>query len=328
MIKDRAQLTKQLFNQKDRLTVNDLLYKQWVFRYTFLELEKDLNKIGDITSDALIHKPHKAVARIYTNEEGIMAGGEEILYFVSTSDPVFRPRLKTLQVSQRLGDGKKIKKDDMLMELHGDIKDILKAERTILNLLQHMSGIATSAKKIIDLVKKPYPNVCVVPTRKTTWGLLDKKAITLAGGGTHRLNLADSILIKDNHLAYFNNDLDKLFAEIKPPSTTYSFFEIEIDELNKVLDAAKLISEYQKKKIIPEEAVIMLDNMPPEDIEKILTTLKQESLYDHCLFEASGGINKENIKDYAKTGVDVISLGTLTQKIEPIDLSLEIGGNS
>lgn len=325
MIKDRAQLTEKLFNQKDLLTVNNLLYKQWVFRYTFLELEKDLNEHGDITSDSLIHNPQEVVARIYANQDGLMAGGEEINYFVSESDPTFKPRINQIHITQRLEDGKKFKKDDMLLELKGDIKDILKAERSILNLLQHMCGIATVSKKIIDKAKKSKPNICIAPTRKTTWGLIDKKAVTIAGGATHRFNLADSILIKDNHLAYYKYDLKKLFASFKPPKSEYKFFEIEIEDTKSAVQAAKLISQYQKKKTIPEAAVIMLDNMSPKEINETLTALQQESLYDICLYEASGGINEDNIKDYANTGVDVLSLGVLTQKIQPVDLSLEIG---
>ncbi|MFC1655261.1 carboxylating nicotinate-nucleotide diphosphorylase [Patescibacteria group bacterium] len=325
MIKDRAQLTEKLFNQKDLLTVKTLLYKQWVFRYTFLELEKDLNEHGDITSDSLIHDSQEVIARIYANQDGVMAGGEEINYFVLESDPTFKPRLNEVHIVQRLEDGKKFKKDDMLMELKGDIKDILKAERSILNLLQHMCGIATTSKRIIDKAKKSKPHVCIAPTRKTTWGLIDKKAVTIAGGATHRLNLADSILIKDNHLAYYKYDLKKLFASFKPPKHPYKFFEIEIEDTKTAIEAAKLISQYQSKKILPNEVVMMLDNMSPKEIEKTLAALQQESLYDVCLFEASGGINEENIVDYANTGVDVISLGLLTQNIQPIDLSLEIG---
>ncbi len=326
MIKDRTQLTEKLFNQKDLLTVNNLIYKQWVFRYTFLELEKDLNEHGDITSDCLIHNSQKVPARIYANQDGIMAGGEEINYFVSESDPAFKPRLNQIHLTQRLEDGREFKKDDMLMELEGDIKDILKAERSILNLLQHMCGIATESKKIIDKAKKIKSNICVAPTRKTTWGLIDKKAVTIAGGATHRLNLADSILIKDNHLAYYKYDLKKLFTSFKPPKHPYKFFEIEIEDIKSALEAVKLITQYQNKKIIPKEVVMMLDNMNPKEIEKTLNALRQESLYDICLYEASGGINEQNIEDYAKTGVDILSIGALTQKIQSIDLSLEIGG--
>ena len=326
MIKDRAQITATLFNHRDRLTVDDKFYKQWVFRYTFLELEKDLDGHGDITTDSLTRRGKKVKARIYANEPGIMAGGDEVNYFVSTSDPVFRPRLNEIPVTQRLADGKAFKKDDMLFEFEGDIKDILKAERVILNLLQHMSGIATSAKEIIDIAKKANPSTLVVPTRKTTWGWLDKKAITLAGGGTHRLDLSHAILIKDNHLALFGNDIKKLLKAFKPPQSEYVFFELEIDDPEKVLEIAKELQKYQSKKLVPNPAVIMFDNMKPDVIIKLLDSLYQESMQDHFIFEASGGINKDTIADYVKTGVDVVSLGSLTQKITPIDLSLEIGG--
>jgi nicotinate-nucleotide pyrophosphorylase (carboxylating) len=321
----RAQIIQQLFNQSDRLTLDNPIYKQWVFRYTFLELEKDLNEHGDIKTDGLLHEKKQAVARIYTNQKGIMCGSEEISYFVMTSDPIFRPRLNTIKITKCLNDGKEFGKDDVLFEMKGDAKDILKVERTVLNFLQHICGIATNAKKIIDKIKKDNPNVLIVPTRKTTWGLVDKKAVTVAGGGTHRLNLADAVLIKDNHLALFNHDIKKVLRDFHPPTSPYQFFEIEIDKKDEVLNAAKIMRELQQNKALPDPAVIMFDNMKPKDIQDLISQLKKESLYDHFLFEASGGINEKNIDQYAKTEIDIISLGALTQKLEPINLSLEIG---
>lgn len=325
MIKDRSQTVWKLFNQKDHLTLDDFVYKQWVFRYTFLELEKDLGEYGDITTDGLIKKGKKARARIYANQEGIMACASEIKYFIEESDPKFRPRLNTLKIEKCFEDGDLFNKDDVVIELSGDVTDILKVERTILNLLQHTCGIALNAKKIIDLAKKENPDICIVPTRKTTWGLLDKKAVVVAGGGTHRLNLSDAVLIKDNHLALFDHDIKKTLFTFHPPTSPYTFFEIEIDDADKIIETARMLRELQKQKALTTFAVIMFDNIKPEDIEKQIDALKKEKLYDYFLYEASGGITQNNILKYAKTAVDVISLGALTQKIEPTDLSLEIG---
>lgn len=319
MKKDRAQITRKLFNQKDQLVLDNLIYKQWVFRYTFLELEKDLGENGDITSDSIINNKQVAYARIYANEPGIMAGSAEIVYFLMTGDPVFRPRLETLQVMQSFQDGKAFDKDDVLLEIKGDIKNILKTERVILNFLQHMSGIATHTKQIIKKAKQANSEVLIVPTRKTTWGLLDKKAVAIAGGGTHRLNLENAILIKDNHIAV-KGSIKELLANFNKPKVPYEFFEIEIDEKGEVLETARRILELD----VPKPPVIMFDNMKPKDIEELIALLKRENLYNEILFEASGGINEKNLAQYARCGVDIISIGALTQNIKPVDLSMEI----
>jgi nicotinate-nucleotide pyrophosphorylase (carboxylating) len=324
MVINRPQITNELFNQKNRLTVSDAFYKSSVFKYTFLELERDLEEEGDITTDGLIKKDVKATARVYANENGFISGIEEVEYFVSKSDPVFRPRLNALEIKKLIEDGDEFKKDDAILELKGYAKDILKSERTILNLLQHMSGITTHAKKITDLIKNIENSPLIVPTRKTTWGLLDKKALTAAGCGTHRLNLSDAVLIKDNHLALFKNDIKKALFAFHPPVSNYKFFEIEIDDQGKITETSEIIYEMQKNKALPEPAVIMLDNMDSETISASIEKLKSRDLYSHILIEASGGINKKNIYEYAKTGADIISMGSLTQNIKPIDLSLEI----
>lgn len=325
MIKDRAQTIQNLYNQGEQLNAKNTMYKQWVFRYTFLELEKDLQENGDITTDSVIHEPKKVTARIYANETGILAGGDEINYFLMESNSSFKPHIQNIEITQRLRDGDFFNKDDMILEMHGDIKDILKVERIVLNLISHMSGIATKTRQIVEIAKKTNPNVCIVPTRKTTWGLLDKRATFLGGGGTHRLNLSDAVLVKDNHLAFYENSPAKLLENFIQPKNPYKFFEIEIDDPDKVIETAKLLIKAQTAKKIPSPAIIMLDNIVPIKIEQLLRTLREEALFDNLIFEASGGINENNISSYVKTGIDVISMGALTQKIEPIDISLEIG---
>ena len=176
MKKTRTQIVKKFFNQAGRLTTADSTYKQWVFRYTFLELEKDLGEHGDITTDGLVHTNKKVTARIYANEPGILAGSSEINYFLAASSPVFKPGIKRISITKDSKDASKFSKDDVIFEFSGNASDILKVERVTLNLLQHMSGIATRTKEIVDKAKSANPKILVVPTRKTTWGLLDKKA--------------------------------------------------------------------------------------------------------------------------------------------------------
>jgi len=325
MNKTRAQIVKKFFNQANRLTTADPVYKQWVFRYTFLELEKDLGKYGDITTDGLLDREKQVTARIYANEPGILAGSHEINYFLAVSNPIFKPKIKPITIIKTSKDGTAFAKDDILFEFSGDARDILKVERVTLNLLQHMSGIATRTKEIVNKAKSANLEILVVPTRKTTWGLLDKKAVTLGGGGTHRIDLSDAILIKDNHLALYGNSIKDVLLNYHPPTSPYKFFEIEIDNKNIAIESAKTIRNLQVNNAIPDPAVIMFDNMKPSKIEKLIKTFKKEDLYNHFIFEASGGINEVTIKSYAKSGVDIVSMGNLTQNIKPIDLSLEIG---
>jgi len=324
MKKQRAQIAKKLFSQNEKLTLDNLVYKQWVFKFTFLELEKDLGENGDITSNSLIHEKKKAVARIYANEAGIMAGSVEIVYFLMTSDQKFRPRVQKLEVLTNFQDGKPFEKDDVLLEIKGEVKEILKVERTVLNFLQHMCGIASRTKRLIDKAKEANHEVLVVPTRKTTWGLLDKKAVTLGGGGTHRLNLEDAILIKDIHIASSDNDIIETLENFEKPKSSYKFFELEIDDKTQVLKAAKQLIKMQNEGLIPKPAVIMFDNMTPKEIETQITKLKNNNCYDDLIFEASGGINSKTLQQYARTGVDIISMGSLTQNIKPKDLSMEL----
>jgi nicotinate-nucleotide pyrophosphorylase (carboxylating) len=321
----RAQIIDKFFNARKRLNIADPVYKQWVFKFTFLELEKDLGENGDITTDSLNIDKKNFRARIYANQPGIMAGSEEIEYFIDKSDPTFRPRLGHLKVLNRFKDGDEFMKDDMLFDYEGDIHDILKSERVVLNFLQHMCGIATKTKKLITKAKYANKDILVCPTRKTTWGWLDKKAVILGGGGTHRLSLSDAVLIKDNHIALFDNDIEKLFKNFTLPQTEYAFIEIELQDPDKLLKNAGLINKLQNERKLPIPLVIMLDNIKPDLIKSLMEKIQREKLINFFLFEASGGINDENILDYAKSGVDVISLGSITQKIEPIDLSLEIG---
>jgi len=325
MEQTRAKIIDKYFNAGKRLVLSDPVYKQWVMRYTFLELEKDLGENGDITTDCLKIDKRIYKARVYANSLGTMAGGDEIEYFLDKSDPNLRPRLGHIKIISKQKDGEEFLKDDMILEIEGDIHDILKSERVVLNFLQHMCGIATKTKQIIEKAHTANSKILICPTRKTTWGLLDKKAVYLGGGGTHRLSLSDAVLIKDNHEALFENDLKKLLENFNLPKTEYAFFEIEMQNPEQIVENAEYLKNLQAERKLPVPVVIMFDNIKPEIIENIIIELKKNDFYDNFLFEASGGINEKNITDYAKTGVDVISMGSLTQKLEPLDLSLEIG---
>ena len=232
-------------NQSARLNPKDPTYKQWIFRYTFLELEKDLGHAGDITSDALFVKPQEVTARIMSKNKGILAGIQEVEYFLVDSDSAFKPRLGKLEVNFLKDDGAVVAENETVMTMTGDVRDILKVERTLLNLLGRMSGVATLTRSFVERAGK----VLVTPTRKTLWGWLDKRACVVGGGGTHRLALDDAILVKDNHRAAFAGNLELLLLELLQRAADIKprFIEIEVESAKEALVAAETYKEWQKK---------------------------------------------------------------------------------
>lgn len=200
------------------------------------------------------------------------------------------------------------------MEIEGDARSILTLERTVLNILMRMSGIATLTSRMVKKARKANPDIIVAGTRKTTPGLqfLEKEAIRLGGGDTHRYRLDDCVMIKDNHLSLVGDVEDAIEKARKYVSFTKKI-EIEVENLKDALSAVKAGAD-----------IIMLDNMNPQEIKNILETFKTESLREKILIEVSGGIDLNNIAEYAETGVDVVSSGYITHSAESLDLSLEI----
>lgn len=287
----KKQILRKYFNQKERLTIKNRDYLRQVKFFTDFFLSEDLAGEGDITTNLTIKQNKKVKAQITAKESGILAGLEEIEWLLTTYNLLLITYKK---------DSRQIKRGDKLISITGGIKDILKLERTALNILSRMSGIATQTNK---LVKKSKGKALICPTRKTQWGLLDKKAVTLGGGGTHRLGLYDFVLIKDNHLANIHN------SKFIIPN---SFWEIEADTPAQAKKFSKL-----------NPGAIMLDNFSPLQIKKTIPKLNPK-----IIIEASGGINESNIAEYAKTGVDVISLGALTHSTKALDVSLELKHNN
>lgn len=290
-----------------RLHPDDPIYRKWITEFLFEGIRMDAGK-KDITSSLLFPKNKKASALIIAKERGIIAGIEELKYFLERKKIKFKIFRK---------DGADVKKGDKILELKSDIKNILKAERVILNFLSRMSGIATFTKKLVRKVKKVNSNILITPTRKTFWGWLDKKACVIGGGGTHRLTLDDAVLIKPNHIKALGG-----FEKLKLTKHRYgiSFIEIEVNTVKQALKTAEIFSKYNPR--LP--FYIMFDNMKPKNIASAINKIKKIDLCNKILFEASGGINEKNIKKYAKTEVDVISMGCLTVKTHSLDMSLNI----
>lgn len=268
--------------------------------YLLRFLEEDV-PFGDVTSEAVIPEDLEAEAVIIAKQDGVMAGLEEAKALFEHFG---------VKVELKVKDGDDVKKGTVVIKLKGNARKILLVERTALNIMGRMSGIATQTRKLVEKIRTVSPKVRVAGTRKTLLKPLDKKAILIGNGEPHRFSLSDAILIKDNHLA-----LVPLEEAIKRAKTfsVYKIVEVEVESLEDALKAAKTGAD-----------VIMLDNMTPEQIKEVLEALKREGLRDRVKIEVSGGITEENIQDYAKLDIDVISLGALTHSVKNFDVSLEI----
>jgi nicotinate-nucleotide pyrophosphorylase (carboxylating) len=265
-------------------------------------LDEDMG-FGDITSQAVVDEGCEVSAQIISKDEGILAGMDIIR-------DVFEEY--GINVLFWLKDGTPISKNDLLMSVSGDARTILLLERTVLNLSMRMSGVASAANHYVNMVKDY--EVRVAGTRKTSPAIakFDKYALKVGGADTHRFGLDDMVLIKDNHIAVVGNPLDAL----KKAKENVSFskkIEIEVESLE---DAVACVENGAD--------IVMLDNMNPSQVSEVLRELEDRKIRSNSLIEISGGINKNNILDYADLGVDIISVGALTHSTRSLDFSLKI----
>ena len=260
-------------------------------------LSEDIGK-GDITS-ALLPKRNIS-AKIISREQAIVAG-------VKYAKEIFK--LKGCSVKIVKKDGSKIKPNQIIMTISGNAGKILTCERTVLNLLTRMSGIATQTDNLVKKISNKKTKLYA--TRKTAPGLryFDKEAVEIGGGKKHRLKLDEMVMIKDNHIAVS----DSLLSLIKSAKRKYKKFEVEVENISDAVLAAK-----------EGATIIMLDKFSPEQIKKAIQILKEQKLRNKVMLEASGGINSTNIAKYGSTGVDIISVGSITNSVKGIDMSLEI----
>jgi len=257
---------------------------------------------GDITSDAIIPDiTCRAVIR--AEQEGISAGLSEAAALFSHFG---------VDVRQDTRDGEPVVTGKVLLSLSGEAKKILLVERTALDIIGRMSGIATQTRKLADQVKGENPRCRVAGTRKTCPGLraLDKKAVTLGGGDSHRSGLSDGVLIKDNHLVLV--PVKEAITRAKAAST-YRKIEVEVETTKDALAAAQAGAD-----------ILLFDNMTPDSVRTTIHELEQAGLRDKVIIELSGGITAETIREYARTGADMISLGALTHSVRNFSVTLEI----
>lgn len=268
--------------------------------YLLRFIEEDA-PFGDVTSEAVIPEGTKARAVIIAKQDGVIAGVEEAKALFEHFG---------VKVSVRKRDGEEVRKGDVILELEGDARAILLVERTALNVMGRMSGIATEVRRLVEKVRAVNSKVRVAGTRKSLLRPIDKRAILIGGGEPHRFSLSDAILIKDNHLALV--PLEEAIRRAKEFSV-YKVVEVEVESLEDALRAVKAGAD-----------VVMLDNMTPEEIERTIEALRREGLRERVKIEVSGGITPENIGEYARLDIDVISLGYLTHSVKNFDVSLEI----
>ena len=273
------------------------IYADNIIKTALLE---DINYL-DTTTDYLIDEEQEDAAKFLAKSDGVLCGIEIALRVFE----ILQPTGFEAKVYKK--DGDLLKKGDIIAEVHGKTRTILKGERTALNLIQHMSGIATATHNAVEIVKGT--NASIADTRKTLPGLraLQKYAVTVGGGRNHRYNLSDAAMLKDNHIDA-GGGIANAVAKLKTKLGHMTKIELEVrnlDELRQALDA--------------DVDVIMLDNMSPALMKEAVAITNGKAL-----LEASGGITDETLREIAETGVDIISMGALTHSVKAFDISLKI----
>ena len=261
--------------------------------------EEDLGTAGDLTTQAILGE-EQTTAQLVARESGVAAG-------LAVAARAFTIYDADLTVEARRADGDQVRSGDVLLEVTGSAASILIAERTALNLLGRMCGIATATRALVDLIEGT--GAQVVCTRKTTPGLraLEKYAVRCGGGGNHRFGLDDAVLIKDNHIAVAGGVAEAIGRAHESVGHMVKI-EVEVDTLEQLEIALDAGAE-----------AVLLDNMPPEILRRAVDLCR-----GRAVTEASGGITADTIRAVAETGVDLISVGALTHSVESFDVGLDI----
>lgn len=300
------------------LTLDNPRYRHAVSAVVELLLRDDL-ATRDLTVEALEIEDRCSSAIVVAREGGIAAGLAELALMLEAYkiDVIFEKH-----------DGDAIRSGDTLLRAEGHRTQLLALERVGLNLVQRMSGIATAANRLQERLRAHAFATRVVGTRKTPWGLLDKRALHVGNGGTHRLGLGDAIVIKNNHLALIaSREEEAASAAIEKAWQSRegaAFIEVEVRSEKAARAATRAFRRLQQEASEDYPCLLMLDNMQPSGVAAILHALKRENLWDCALTEASGGISESNLEQYAATGVDAISIGALTHSVRALDISQQI----
>jgi nicotinate-nucleotide pyrophosphorylase (carboxylating) len=266
-----------------------------------LALQEDL-AFGDLTSTAIFPPAHRSTARIMARQELVLCG-------IQVAERVFERIDPLLKIRPLASDGQMLKNGDAVLQVEGSTIALLSAERTALNFLQRLCGIATGSRRLADLAKAQSTTVRISDTRKTTpgWRALEKYAVRCGGCSNHRLSLGEHVMIKDNHVAAAGS-VRKAVAAARAAAPHLSRIEVEADTLQQV-DAA----------VAAGADVILLDNMRPAQIQAAVKRIAARALV-----EVSGGVGLHNLSEYLLPGVDVVSIGALTHSATAADLAMDI----
>jgi len=275
---------------------------------------------GDITTDTIVPEISESKARIYAREKGVVAG-------LDIAIEVFRQLDRKIRVKKFVKDGERVRRNQPLLELEGRTRALLTGERTALNFLQHLSGVATLTRKYVDRVK-PFC-VKIFDTRKTIPGLriLEKYAVRMGGGHNHRMGLYEMAMLKDNHLKIGSK------FQVQNPVKGSDVIKNLVKGLRKRIPEGMKIEmearDLNEVRVALESGVdiIMLDNMTPAGMRKAVEFIRNNSFLTdrkRPVIEASGNVGLHNVRAIAKTGVDWISIGRLTHSAPALDISLEI----
>ncbi len=294
---NRSQKLRQWYDHSAQLVPTNPWYREQLQRYSLDAIQSDASK--DITSKLLVKRNSVAEAIVVSHAYGRLAGMQELRWIAKQLNIT----IKTLS-----SDGIKLVPNQIIARLSGKTRMILQAERTILNIIQRMSGIATLTA---NLVKQTHGRVQLCATRKTVLGALDKRAVAVGGGLTHRLGLFDSVLVKDNHLALLQKG-SPLRTICFPKTTSRT---IEVSSVTQLKYITQQLLDYD---------IIMFDNFTSQKIKQAVTWLKKVGLYRRYLLEASGGVHSLNLKQFVHSGVVAVSLGCLTHSVASLDISLEL----
>ena len=278
--------------------------------------------ITTILADDCIDSPlfgmgEKTTATIIAKDDGLVAGTAMVDHLIQIWAP-------SININWHASDGKKVSIGDDIATVTGDQESILKIERSILNILGQLSGIATETKKWSTIAVKQ-----IACTRKTTWGLLDKWAVHLGGGLTHRLNREDALMIKENDLASMdevsndNNERIAKFVQELDLEQLNSFLTIEVRTEKEAITAAAIWQNTHCES--GHKAVIMLDNFGPEKSKQVVSQLEDMGLRDAVYLEASGNITHEKLELWFECGIDVLSTSAINRGVKPLDMSMIFG---
>lgn len=278
--------------------------------------------VTTILADDCIDSPlfgmgEKTTATIIAKDDGLVAGTAMVDHLIQIWAP-------SISINWHATDGKKVSIGDDIATIDGDQETILKIERSILNILGQLSGIATETKKWSSIAVKQ-----IACTRKTTWGLLDKWAVHLGGGLTHRLNREDALMIKENDLASMdgnstdNNERIAKFIQDIDLTQINSFLEIEVRTEKEAITAAAIWQNTHGES--GHKPVIMLDNFGPEKSKQVVNQLEDMELRDAVYLEASGNITHEKLEQWFECGIDVLSTSAINRGVKPLDMSMIFG---